>query len=56
MDAFIERSIRLYSMTSWAVNKSLVERTTQPRFTIGHSLLFSGRAASSAGTVASSLR
>jgi hypothetical protein len=31
-------------------------RTTQPCFTVGHSLLLRGRAASSAGTVASSLR
>jgi hypothetical protein len=38
----------------WSLDAS--PRTTQPCFTIGHALSLRGRAASSAGTVASSLR
>jgi hypothetical protein len=38
----------------WSLDAS--RRATQSCFTIGHSLLLRGRAASSAGTVASSLR
>ena len=38
----------------WSLEAS--PRTTQPCFTVGHALSLRGRAASSAGTVASSLR
>jgi hypothetical protein len=60
----VERTLKLRRLDPWTkvsvsecpTGVDASPPSTQPCFTIGHSLLLRGRAASSAGTVASSLR